>query len=60
MAHPVLYPVKNFFHPIGSTPAVVLTDTIAPEERADLLPLDCGDPCDIFFTVYSQADDSEW
>jgi len=58
MAHTVLFPAKNFFYPIGNTSAVVLTDTLAPEEPADLLLLGCGDPRNILFTVYNQADDS--
>jgi hypothetical protein len=59
MAHPVLYLGKNFFYPIGNTSAVVLTDTLAPEEPANLLLLGCGDPRNILFTVYNQPDDSE-
>jgi len=59
MAHTVLYPAKSFFYPIGNTSAVVLTDTLAPEEPANLLLLGCGDPRNILFTVYNQANDSE-
>lgn len=59
MAHTVLYPAKIFFYPIGNTSAVVLTDTLAPEEPANLLLLGCGDPRNILFTIYSQADNSE-
>jgi len=59
MAHTVLYPAKNRFHPIGNTSAVVLTDTLAPEEPADLLLLGCSDPCNILFTIYNQADECE-
>ena len=59
MAHTVMYPGKTFFYPIGNTPAVVLTDTLAPEEPANLLLLGCGDPRNILFTVYNQANDSE-
>ncbi|KAF9651598.1 hypothetical protein BDM02DRAFT_3138753 [Thelephora ganbajun] len=59
MAHTVLYPAKNFFYPIGNTSAVVLTDTLTPEEPANLLLLGCGDPRNILFTVYNQADDTE-
>ena len=59
MAHTALYPAKNFFYPIGNTSAVVLTDSLVPEEPADLLLLGCGDPRNILFTVYSQANDSE-
>ena len=59
MAHTVMYPAKNFFYAIGNTSAVVLTDTLASEEPANLLLLGCGDPRNILFTVYNQADDSE-
>ena len=59
MAHALLFPAKIFFYPIGNTSAVVLTDTLAPEEPANLLLLGCGDPRNILFTVYNQADDSE-
>ena len=59
MANTVLFPAKNFFYPIGNTSAVVLTDTLPPEEPANLLLLGCGDPRNILFTVYNQADDSE-
>jgi len=59
MAHALLFPAKIFFYPIGNTSAVVLTETLAPEEPANLLLLGCGDPRNIIFTVYSQADDSK-
>ena len=59
MAHTVLYPGKNFFYPIGNTSAVVLTDTLAPEEPANLLLLGCGDPRNIIFTIFNQAYDGE-
>ena len=59
MAHAVLYPARNHFYPIGNTSAVDLTDTLAPEEPANLLLLGCGDPRNILFTVYNQPDDSE-
>ena len=59
MAHTVLYPAKNFLYLIGNTPAVVLTDSLVPEEPANLLLLGCGDPRNILFTIYSQANDSE-
>lgn len=59
MAHAVLYQARIFFYPIGNTSAVVLTETLAPEEPANLLLLGCGDPRNIFFTVYNEADDGE-
>ena len=59
MAHTVMFTAKNYFYPIGNTSAVVLTDTLTPEEPANLLLLGCGDPRNILFTVYNQTDDSE-
>ena len=59
MAHSVLYPARKFFYPIGNTSAVVLTDSLTPEEPANLLLLGCGDPRNVFFTVYNQPDDSK-
>jgi len=59
MAHTVMYPGKNFLYAIGNTSAVVLTDTLSPEEPANLLLLGCGDPRNILFTVYNQPDISE-
>ena len=59
MAHTVLFPAITYVYPIGNTSAVVLTDTLAPDEPADLLLLGCGDPRNILFTVYDQPDDSE-
>ena len=59
MAHAVLYPAKVFFYPIGNTSPVVLTNTLMPEEPANLLLLGCGDPRNILFTIYNQPDESE-
>ncbi|KAF8958508.1 hypothetical protein BDZ97DRAFT_1762138 [Flammula alnicola] len=44
MAHPVIWPKKNFFYPIGNTPPVCFTQELAPEENAEILLLGCGDP----------------
>lgn len=55
----VLWPGSTFFYPIGNTSAVDLTDTLTPEEKADVLLLGCGDPRNILFTVYSQRHDGE-
>ena len=60
MAHTVLFAARNFFYPIGNTSAVVLTDTLAPEEPANLLLLGCGDPRNVLFTIYNQTDDSRF
>jgi len=59
MAHALLFPAKVHSYPIGNTSAVVLTETLAPEEPASLLLLGCGDPRNILFTVHNQADDSK-
>lgn len=42
----------NFFYPVGNTPPVFLTETLAPEEAAQILLLGCGDPRSILFTIY--------
>ena len=55
----VFWPGSTFFHPIGDTSAVDLTDTLTPEERAHVLLLGCGDPRNILFTVHSQRHDSK-
>ncbi|KAI0051379.1 hypothetical protein FA95DRAFT_1485634 [Auriscalpium vulgare] len=53
MAHPLLYPGKTFFYPIGNTPPCCLTDGVPPEQSANLLLLGCGDPRNLLFTVHS-------
>jgi hypothetical protein len=55
----VYWPGYIFFYPVGNTSAVDLTDTLTPEEKADVLLLGCGDPRNILFTVYNQRHDSE-
>ena len=52
MAHPLLWPKKQFFYPIGNTPATCFTQQLAPEDAADVLLLGCGDPRSIMFTVH--------
>ncbi|KAF9785100.1 hypothetical protein BJ322DRAFT_1108563 [Thelephora terrestris] len=54
MVLPVLWPGSTFFYPVGNTSAVDLTDTLTPEEKADILLLGCGDPRHILFTVHNQ------
>ena len=34
-------------------------ETLTPEEPANLLLLGCGDPRNILFTIYNEADDSK-
>ncbi|THH20277.1 hypothetical protein EW146_g1035 [Bondarzewia mesenterica] len=58
MAHPLLWPKKNFFYPIGNTSPICLTQDIAPEQSANILLLGCGDPRNILFTIYSSGLDN--
>ncbi|RDB20212.1 hypothetical protein Hypma_013001 [Hypsizygus marmoreus] len=53
MAHPVFWPKKKFFYPIGNTPPVSFTQDLALEIPADVLLLGCGDPRSILYTVYA-------
>ncbi|KAL1730978.1 hypothetical protein EV714DRAFT_236376 [Schizophyllum commune] len=55
MAHSIIFPRQSFFYAIGNTSAEVLSDSLPPEERLDLLLLGCGDPRNILYTVYSDA-----
>ncbi|KAJ7575991.1 hypothetical protein C8J56DRAFT_837778 [Mycena floridula] len=59
MSHPLVWPGKYFFYPIGNTAAVCLTRDIAPEEDAKLLLLGCGDPRNVLYTIYSEPENSE-
>ncbi|KAF8070472.1 hypothetical protein FPV67DRAFT_1413720 [Lyophyllum atratum] len=54
MAHPLFWPGKYFFYPIGNTSAVCLTRDLAPEESADILLLGCGDPRNVLYTILSE------
>ncbi|KAG8755748.1 hypothetical protein FRC11_005812 [Ceratobasidium sp. 423] len=54
MSHPPFWIDKQFFYPIGNTPAISLTQDLSPEQpTADILLLGCGDPRNILFTLYS-------
>ncbi|KIM36063.1 hypothetical protein M413DRAFT_449391 [Hebeloma cylindrosporum] len=53
MTHPVNWPKKTFFYPIGNTPPVCFTQDLAPEENAEILLLACGDPRSILYTVHA-------
>lgn len=59
MAHPLVWPGKYFFYPIGNTPAICLTRDLAPEESADVVLLGCGDPRHVLYTVFSEPDGCE-
>jgi hypothetical protein len=58
MAHPLVYPGKYFFYPIGNTSAVCLTRDLASEEPAHILLLGCGDPRNILYTVFNEPQTS--
>ncbi|KAJ7658957.1 hypothetical protein B0H17DRAFT_343517 [Mycena rosella] len=51
MAHPLVFPGRYFFYPIGNTSAVSLLRDLAPEESANLLLLGCGDPRNILYSI---------
>ncbi|KAL0950293.1 hypothetical protein HGRIS_010272 [Hohenbuehelia grisea] len=53
MSHPVYFPGKSYFYPIGNTAPVSLTQHLPPEEPATVLLLGCGDPRNILFTVHT-------
>ncbi|KAG8696165.1 hypothetical protein FRC08_007323 [Ceratobasidium sp. 394] len=55
MAHPLFWPSKTFFYPIGNTAAISLTQDLSPEQPADILLLGCGDPRNILFTLYADV-----
>ncbi|KAL1663368.1 hypothetical protein GGF50DRAFT_128063 [Schizophyllum commune] len=55
MAHSIIFPRRSFFYAIGNTSAEVLSASLPPEERLDLLLLGCGDPRNILYTVHSDA-----
>ncbi|KAH6639130.1 hypothetical protein C7974DRAFT_421742 [Boeremia exigua] len=44
-----------YFYPTGNTPAVCLTDTLAPDVDANVLLLGCGDIRNVLFTTFSGA-----
>ncbi|KAF8885742.1 hypothetical protein BD779DRAFT_656700 [Infundibulicybe gibba] len=56
MSRPLVWPKKVFFYPIGNTPAVCLTETLPPGQRADILLLGCGDLRNILYTTFSDLD----
>jgi hypothetical protein len=55
MSHPVLWPKKKFFYPIGNTAPVCLTQDLSPEQSANILLLGCGDPRSILYTIFAGA-----
>jgi hypothetical protein len=59
MAHPLIWPGKTFFYPIGNTTAINLAQDLTPEEPAKLLLLGCGDPRNILYTIYAASANCE-
>jgi hypothetical protein len=59
MAHPLFWPTKQFYYPIGNTSAVCLTQDLPPWQPADVLLLGCGDPRNILYTVYSDLNNQD-
>ncbi|TEB27907.1 hypothetical protein FA13DRAFT_1666645 [Coprinellus micaceus] len=55
MSHPLIWPSKTFFYPIGNTSAVSVTADLPPEEPACVLLLGCGDPRNILHTVATET-----
>ncbi|KAI6104717.1 hypothetical protein EV401DRAFT_642340 [Pisolithus croceorrhizus] len=55
MSHPLFWPSRIFFYPLGNTSAICLTDELPPECKADVLFLGCGDPRNILYTVYADV-----
>ena len=53
MAHPLYWPQKSSFYPIGNTTPRVLTQYLAPGEDGKLLLLGCGDTRNILYTIHS-------
>ncbi|KAH9831606.1 uncharacterized protein C8Q71DRAFT_881712 [Rhodofomes roseus] len=53
MSHPLNWPFKHFFYPIGNTSATCLTQDLPVEQAADVLLLGCGDIRNILYTVYA-------
>ncbi|KAI6115235.1 hypothetical protein EDD16DRAFT_1794548 [Pisolithus croceorrhizus] len=55
MSHPLYWPARIFFYPVGNTSAICLTEELPPEHKADVLLLGCGDPRHILYTAYADA-----
>jgi hypothetical protein len=57
---PVHIAQSPFLYAAGNTPAVCLTQSIPPEEDANLLLLGCGDIRNILYTAYNGTGISEY
>ncbi|EIW80771.1 hypothetical protein CONPUDRAFT_125643 [Coniophora puteana RWD-64-598 SS2] len=55
MAHPLIWPGKVFYYPIGNTSPVSFTQDIPEDVSARILLLGCGDPRSILYTSYIQS-----
>jgi hypothetical protein len=53
MSHTLFWPSKLFFHPVGNTSAVCLTQELPSGQAADVLLLGCGDLRNILYTCYA-------
>ncbi|KAJ7192595.1 hypothetical protein GGX14DRAFT_479959, partial [Mycena pura] len=54
--HPLFWPGKRYFYPIGNTSAVSLARDVPPEKDISLLLLGCGDPRNVLFTLFCEHD----
>jgi Domain of unknown function (DUF4470) len=55
MLTPAIVNIVSYYYPIGNTPAVCLTQDLAPEQPANILLLGCGDVRNVLFTAYSDS-----
>ncbi|KAH9928407.1 uncharacterized protein B0H18DRAFT_1118073 [Fomitopsis serialis] len=53
MSHPLSWPFKYYFYPIGNTSAICLTQDLPVEQAADVLLLGCGDARNVLYTIYA-------
>jgi Domain of unknown function (DUF4470) len=54
MLHPVYGAPFLYFYPVGNTPATSLSQNLPPGVAAKCLLLGCGDPRNIFFTLFGE------
>ncbi|KAF9802221.1 hypothetical protein IEO21_09934 [Rhodonia placenta] len=53
MSHPLYWPGRVHFYPIGNTSAVDLLRDTPPDADAHLLLLGCGDPRNVLYSIYT-------
>ncbi|KAF8595868.1 hypothetical protein BDV93DRAFT_528382 [Ceratobasidium sp. AG-I] len=51
MSHPLVWPCRPTFNPLGGSPAISLTQDLSPDQSADILLLGCGDVYNVLFTI---------